>query len=165
MRASEAGYTGSFWRYVFVDRFAGLPVWPRTEHLWFLVYLWGYTVALVLALVALPAAWKARLAALPAWLAEGRRALLAPLAFMAVGRLSTSLIPQSGNFFADWHGHLTFVPPFLFGFALAGSPALWEAAARGWKAALAIGVLLARAACSGPTCFIPATPSRRMWPP
>jgi glucan biosynthesis protein C len=142
VRASEAGYAGSFWRYLFVDRFAGTPAWPRTEHLWFLVYLWGYTVALVLAHRALPAHWKARLATLPAWLAEGHRALLAPLAFMAIGRLFILfLIPQSGNFFTDWHGHLTFVPPFLFGFALARSPALWEAAARSWKAALTIAVL------------------------
>jgi hypothetical protein len=142
VRASEAGYAGSFWRFLFVDRFAGPMAWPRAEHLWFLVYLWGYTMALVLTLRALPASWKARLAVLPEWLAWGRRALLAPLAFMVIARLSILfLIPQSGNFFADWHGHLTFVPPFLFGFALARSPSLWEAAARNWKPALAIGIL------------------------
>jgi peptidoglycan/LPS O-acetylase OafA/YrhL len=141
VRASEAGYAGSFWRFFFVDRFAGPFSWPRTEHLWFVAYLWGYTVALLLALRALPRAWKTRLRALPAWLAEGRRALFAPLALMMVGRLGILfLIPQSANFFTDWHGHLTFVPPFLVGFALARSPALWEAAARSWKAALAIAV-------------------------
>jgi hypothetical protein len=106
VRASEAGYAGSFWRFLLVDRFAGPLAWPRAEHLWFLVYLWGYTIALVVALRTLPARWKARLAALPAW-----------------------------------HAHLSFVPPFLFGFALAGSPALGQAAARSWRPALAIGAI------------------------
>jgi peptidoglycan/LPS O-acetylase OafA/YrhL len=142
VRASESGYAGSFWRYLLIDRFTGPFSWPRTEHLWFLLYLWGYSVALVLALRMMPAAWRARVAALPAWLAEGRRALLAPLALMVVGRVGILfLIPQSANFFADWHAHLTFVPPLLFGFALARSPALWRAAARNWRPALAIGAL------------------------
>jgi glucan biosynthesis protein C len=142
VRASEAGYAGSFWRFFLVDRFAGPLAWPGAEHLWFLVYLWGYTIALVVALRTLPARWKARLAALPAWLAMGRRPLLAPLAAMVAGRLAILfLIPQTGNFFTDWHAHLSFVPPFLFGFALAGSPALRQAAARSWRPALAIGAV------------------------
>lgn len=141
VRAVEAGYQGSFWRYLLVDRFAGPWGWPRAEHLWFLVYLWVYTAALVLALKLLPARAKAGLARLPAWLAEGHRALLAPLALMVVGRCAILfLIPQTGNVFTDWHGHLSFVPPFLFGYALAVSPMLWAAASRCWRPALAIAL-------------------------
>jgi hypothetical protein len=50
------------------------------------------------------------------------------------------VIPESGNLLTDWHGHFTYLPPFLFGFVLAGSPWLWRSVARVWRPSLAISL-------------------------
>jgi len=146
VRAAEAGYAGSLGHFLVDDHWAAMLSgrWTLVEHLWFVDYLWVYTMALVAALLWLPAPLRARAAALPAWLAEGRRALFAPLALVVLARLSILfLIPQGGNVLTDWHGHFAYVPPFLFGFALAGAPALWPALARAVRPALAISLACA----------------------
>lgn len=146
VRAAEAGYSGSLGHFLLHDRWAAMLSgrWTLVEHLWFVDYLWVYTIALVVAMLWLPAPAKARLAALPAWLATGRRALFAPLALVVLSRLSILfVIPQGGNVLTDWHGHFAYVPPFLFGFALAGAPGLWPALARMVRPSLAISLVCA----------------------
>jgi glucan biosynthesis protein C len=146
VRAQEAGHSGSLVHFLLVDRWAVLASgrWTWVEHLWFIDYLWVYTMALVAALLWLPERYKARLAALPVWLAQGQRALLVPLAFVVFGRLSILfVIPQGGDVLTDWHGHLTYVPSFLFGYALAGAPSLWSVLERVRRPAIAIGLLCA----------------------
>ncbi len=141
VRAQEAGHAGSLLRFLLVDRWAMLAAgrWTWVEHLWFLDYLWAYTMALVAALVWLPSRALARLAALPDWLARGSRVLFVPLALVVLARLAILfVIPQGGNLLTDWHGHLSYAPPFLLGFALARSPALWPALARAVRPALPV---------------------------
>ena len=141
VRAAEAGYPGSLWQFLLHDRWTAMLSgrWSLVEHLWFVDYLWVYTMALVAAMLWLPARTKAWLAAQAARLASGWRVLMVPLALVVLGRLSILfLIPQGGNVLTDWHGHLSYIPPFLFGFALAGTPALWPALARIVRPAIAI---------------------------
>jgi peptidoglycan/LPS O-acetylase OafA/YrhL len=143
VRLRETGYAGSFACFFFRDRgsVTGADHWTLVEHLWFLDYLWAYTMALIAAMLWLPAGLKARFAALPNWLALGQRALLAPLAFVVLARLSILfVIPQGGWLLTDWHGHVGYLPPFLFGFALAGAPALWPALARTVRPALMLSL-------------------------
>jgi len=146
VRAAEAGYSGSLGHFLIHGRWAAMLSgrWSLVEHLWFVDYLWVYTMALVAALLWLPGETKARLAAIPAWLAQGRRVLLVPLALIVLGHLSILfVVPQGGNVFTDWHGHLAYVPAFLFGFALAGAPALWPALARAARLSIAISLVCA----------------------
>jgi peptidoglycan/LPS O-acetylase OafA/YrhL len=117
---------------------------PSTEHLWFLLYLWAYSMALVAALVLLPERWQARAREGVEMLGTGARLLLVPLALMVLARLSiVFVIPEGGNLLTDWHNHFAYVPPFLFGFALAATPALWRPVARLWRPALAISLACA----------------------
>jgi peptidoglycan/LPS O-acetylase OafA/YrhL len=143
VRAVEAGYPGSLGQFLLRDRWAVMASgrWTLVEHLWFLDYLWAYTMALVAAMLWLPATARARLAGAAAWLAQGWRVALAPLLFVVGARLSILfVIPQGGDLLTDWHGHLAYVPPFLLGFALAGRPGLWAALARSVRPLLAISL-------------------------
>ncbi len=98
-----------------------LPTW---NHLWFLPYLWCYTVVALLALWWLPGAWPSRLADRlaqpPGW------ALLA-LPALALGALRALLHPRFGETHAlvdDWAAHAAYLPLFCFGLLLARRQAL-----------------------------------------
>lgn len=116
-----------------------LPGW---EHLWFVAYLWLFTVALTLILATLPAglaAWlKARFEALGA----GSRLLWVPLAYLVPARIAVTFTTgESHGLFDDWLSDIIYLPLFLFGFALAGTTSLWPAIARLWKPALALALI------------------------
>ncbi|HTG39836.1 acyltransferase family protein [Sphingomonas sp.] len=122
-------WTRDYWR---IGAFYGRE-FPSWEHLWFVVYLWAYTmVTLVLArLGRLPGA------AVSAWLGQGLRILWAPVLVMGVLRLSLLfVVPEKQGLFTDWAGHVSYFPMFLFGFTLAAQPALWRPIARHWPLAL-----------------------------
>ena len=103
---------------------------PSSEHLWFVAYLWTYTMVLGIALAVAPTAWRDR-----ARVAERAFAsphlLLLPLAILLVLRiLLLFTLPEDHGLLHDWVNDLTYLPAFLFGFALAGTPALWPAILR-----------------------------------
>jgi hypothetical protein len=145
VRAAEMGYGGSFpdfWLHhwlAFAD-FRGVSL-PTTEHLWFLTYLWTYSLLVCAATIFLPAGWVGRLSRLTIDLGTGYRALIWPMLLIVFLRLALLFVlPDSGTLLTNWHGHIAYVPPFLFGFALAGAPGLWPAIARCRRPALAISV-------------------------
>ncbi|MEO5587204.1 MAG: acyltransferase family protein [Novosphingobium sp.] len=108
---------------------------PGWEHLWFLPYLWAYTVLLA-ALVAFVPHWRSRAATLATWLARGSRLIWLPAAAMAGAMAVLSRIHIQGlTDSADY------IPAFLIGFAYAHVPALRDAFSRYF--ALAVGASLA----------------------
>jgi len=141
--STQHGYTadfGTFWLHDYF-RFASvagimLPTW---NHLWFVAYLWVYTIALA-ALVALaPGGWLQR-----AYdrLFGTALVLLLPMAYlMLVHGWWIRMSAETQNLIHDPIGHLTFLPAFLFGFGLAGSAAARAAILRWWKAGAALAVL------------------------
>ncbi|MFC3578551.1 acyltransferase family protein [Sphingomonas hylomeconis] len=142
VRVREHGYpfgVGHFW---FLDAwhrgiFYSIE-FPSWEHLWFVVYLWAYTM--VLAGLLLGAGGK-RLQQGCDWLAGGRRLLWAPIALLVAAKLALLfVVPERQGLFTDWAGHAEYLPIFLFGFALGRSTALWPAIHRAWKPAAAIAV-------------------------
>jgi surface polysaccharide O-acyltransferase-like enzyme len=63
------------------------------------------------------------------------------MSLIVLARLSILfVVPEGGNLLTDWHNHFTYLPPFLFGFLLAGGSGLWAAIGRAWRAALAVSV-------------------------
>jgi peptidoglycan/LPS O-acetylase OafA/YrhL len=125
VRAREAGYAGSLARFWLVDGWNPTPVgrmgFPAWEHLWFVVYLWTYTM--LLAVAPDPATWQR---GVERWLA-GRRLVWLPVAVLGVARLTLMfLVPERHDLTGDWEGHALYLPMFLFGVALGGSPALWH---------------------------------------
>ncbi|MDA9411976.1 acyltransferase family protein [Bradyrhizobium sp. CCBAU 45384] len=101
-------------------------VQPTWNHLWFVVYLWVYTMSLAGVLALWPAAadWIGqRLAALLAgpWL------LVLPCLLFAAWRLFLSpIFPSTHALFGDWYNHADHATAFLIGFLLAREGGIWR---------------------------------------
>lgn len=129
------GYGGSLLQFWTSDWFRFSRVegvfLPSVEHLWFVAYLWTYTMALGAALLLMPRSWKAAASRIAPWLGGGRRLLWAPLFPLLVLRLALLFtVPEAHGVLHDWVSDLVYVPAFLFGFALADTPGLWAAIRR-----------------------------------
>ena len=116
-----------------------LPTW---NHLWFLAYLWAYTMALGLVVMLIPdiAGWIER------WLAplsSGVLLLVVPSLLFAVFRLTLlPHFPSTHALFGDWYNHALFASVFLLGFLLAHTASFWDAIERQRWIAVALAVAL-----------------------
>lgn len=139
------GYTASFWHFWFADYFRfgtidGIVV-PTWQHLWFVVYLWAYTLLLGLALWAIPAKARARLGAVADRGLAGPLIIVTPLALLwARLALSWPGAEETHAFFDDGLAHSVYFPLFVFGFYLQGSASSWAAIRRWWKVAAVLSV-------------------------
>ena len=104
--------------------FTGAEFGITWNHLWYLAYLWLYTMLLValLPLRTLPVArWLAGWR-WPTWLL-----LSVPVAWLAMCRLVLApRFPETHALFGDWTVHAQSLPLFLAGYAIAGNARLWE---------------------------------------
>ena len=118
-----------------------LPTW---NHLWFVVYLWVYTMALVgvLLLWRGAGAWLGmRLAAV----LRGPWLLIVPCLLFAAWRLLLfPAFPSTHALFGDWYNHADFATAFLIGFLLGKQDGVWrDIESRRWTAiAIAAGLFL-----------------------
>jgi glucans biosynthesis protein C len=129
-----AGSFGEFWR-LYITGFHGFCrgddclIMPTWNHLWFVAYLWVYTLALYV-LLQLPA-WTSRLRGFADRHWSGVGVVLWPLAYLALIRLSLAArFPQTHALVDDWYNHANFFGIFLLGFILAGTQAPWAALER-----------------------------------
>jgi surface polysaccharide O-acyltransferase-like enzyme len=140
------GYSGSFGHFWMVDWFGfntldGVQL-PNTEHLWFVVSLWLYSMLLAAALAFSGPALRDRAQQAIDWLAVDARLLWAPLVVLETIRMAMLFtVSESHGLLDDWVGDAIYVPAFLFGFALAGRPRLWPPILRLWKPALALALV------------------------
>ncbi|MEG3179150.1 acyltransferase family protein [Sphingomonas sp. LT1P40] len=166
IRVVEAGYPNGYLHFWARDYWRWGEFWgrefPSWEHLWFVVYLWAYTAILAAALFAFRVRLEGGAAYLVRWLAIGWRILWLPMAGLVVAKLALMfVVPEDHGLFSDWMGHAQYFPMFLFGFVLAGSPALWPALQRVWKPALGIALLTGGIVVAVETLFPgEAVPSR-----
>ena len=143
IRVRLAGDPEGLWSYWTHDYWSPIlhygRAFPNWEHLWFVLYLWAYTMvlALLVAAVGVPCIQRCfdRLAVggLLAWLP----ALGLPAAKVAL----MFIVPETQGLTTDWTGHAGYLPLFLFGFALGGSTVLWRAIARTWRHGLALALV------------------------
>jgi peptidoglycan/LPS O-acetylase OafA/YrhL len=114
-----------------------LPTW---NHLWFVAYLWIYTMALGLVVMAAPAlaGWIER------WLVpamSGWWLLFAPPAAFALYRIVLlPNFPSTHAMAGDWYNHALFATAFLLGFLLAHAKPFWDAVERRRWIALVLAV-------------------------
>jgi hypothetical protein len=140
----NAGYEAGFLHFWTQDYFIfaareGL-ILPTWNHLWFVAYLWVYTMALAL-LSLLPAAVRAGLQrgferAFASW-----RLLVLPMLWLAGLRLF--LFPTSGETHAlldDPYAHAVYGSAFFFGVGLARADGLWAWIVAHWRTAAVAGV-------------------------
>lgn len=125
------GYLAFWGRYLAADRTfcdadgcLRLPTW---NHLWFVAYLWVYTVVLWAARRLLPKALPTASARLCAWLARGVNILVVPAMCLAIARVAmVGRFEQTHALVDDWYDHAQYLPVFLLGYAIAGHEAAWE---------------------------------------
>ena len=128
---SDVAYAGSYLDFMqlYVRGYEGfcdkngcldLPTW---NHLWFLPYLWIYTLLLA-------AVGSRRVQAAGGWLLRrlaGWKLFVLPVAFLAAGRiLLLPYWPHTHNLTADWHNHAMSLPFFLLGAAMARRGEFWQ---------------------------------------
>jgi surface polysaccharide O-acyltransferase-like enzyme len=152
-KLNYAGSFGEFWR-LYITGFHGfcrgsdcllMPTW---NHLWFVAYLWVYTVVLYLPVRFLP-----RLMPALRGLAERRLAglgvLLLPIAYLALMRVTLAgRFPQTHALVDDWYNHAIYFGIFVLGFTLAATQAPWGALERVRWQAFGLAVLGWGAICA-----------------
>lgn len=127
-----------------------LPTW---NHLWFLPYLWIYTLLLWLAVKLQPKS----LATLARWAGNalrGGRLLVLPIVMLLLARATlANRYPATHSVAGDWFNHVQYFGMFLVGAAFAAQPVMWlKLASWRWAAlvaAIACWVLLVSARPSG----------------
>ena len=125
-RGYLAFWSHDYWRF---DQALGVDV-PTWNHLWFVVYLWVYTMVLAGA----AARWRGR-ALQPAFdrLFRGWRLVVMPLAWFAAERIVLNdRFPETHALVDDWGMHLVYGFAFALGFGLAGSRTAWPTIDRVW---------------------------------
>ncbi len=141
----NSGYAHNYIYYFVHDAFSfrqiNLEYVPRVMHLWFVVYLLVYTMALCLLLLVLPARVQAALRLGFEWLFAGP--LLLPLGIGLV-YLVRNYMPYGWtdlhDLVDDRAAHVHYAGMFLFGFLLRGSDKLRRSIARQWPVALALAL-------------------------
>lgn len=129
-----AGFTGSYLeflgRYFRADWFVidGEPLLtPTYNHLWFVAYLWVYTLLLA-ALLALRPAWGDELQRVAERALRGGGVLLWPWIVLAAARLLLApVFEETHALVDDWYNHAQYLFLFLLGFAVARSEPVWTA--------------------------------------
>jgi glucans biosynthesis protein C len=115
-----------------------LPTW---NHLWFVAYLWVYSMLLATAAL-LPATIRTHIQSEFDRLFAGWRLFVLPVLWLFLAR--TLLYPEFGETHAladDPYAHAIYGFAFFFGVGLARADAAWAAIARNWPLALVAAVL------------------------
>lgn len=133
------GYRGSFWDFYVADYF-GLPhlfcaladerrciILPTWNHLWFVLYLWAYTMLLA-AILALVPGLVERLQPVLERAMAGVGLVVWPVLLLALCRIVLfPRFPETHALFDDWYAHAVYLALFLMGFLIAHSARLWTA--------------------------------------
>lgn len=115
-----------------------LPTW---NHLWFVAYLWVYTLVLGFAGALAGTARIAACGHAVARVLTGWRLLVLPALFLALmHQLLAERFPTTHALFDDWHNHATYLPAFLFGALVARSDGLWQAVEKQRRTALGLAL-------------------------
>lgn len=120
------------------EAFTGWEHGYTWNHLWYLAYLWIYTLAL--ALLARPLASRAgqRLRAAFTGL-RGWKLLVLPAIPLFVYTVTLQpLFEETGDFIHDWYRNAVYFTVFVYGYLMARDAALWDELARLRSVALAV---------------------------
>ena len=162
------GYFAFWWRYLQGDssfcRGDACLILPTWNHLWFVAYLWVYTL-LAWALLRYAPRLVARVRE---WLArslQGIGLLAWPIALMAIARLT--LYDRFGSTHAlldDVYNHAQYLPAFLVGLLMARESRFWNAVAGARRRALVLALVSGAALAAYFAAFsgaLPAPPELR----
>jgi surface polysaccharide O-acyltransferase-like enzyme len=156
MRLYVTGYHG----FCEGDKCLGLPTW---NHLWFVVYLWVYSMLLgAVALIAGPLLKRSG-----AWLGNaltGWKIVVLPTLVLAAARFALyERFPSTHALFGDWYNHADYIFLFLMGVLLATQARFWANVDRmRWTT---LGLSLAGWAIIATFLSMPEIPAVMVWKP
>ena len=138
-----------FWDYLTLTPVSlpdgGQALFIGMQHLWYLVYLWSYTVIVTLAVAAWPSLLPAMGDRLAPWL-RGKWVLIAPvLLFVGLRLVLRPVFPPTLDFVTDWYSHAAYMAAFLMGIVMATRDDCWDAVVNMRKPALILTVACALA--------------------
>lgn len=122
----KLGYSGSFGE--FYGKYATASggwgmITPTWNHLWFVAYLFIYT----LLIAAIGPVLKLVPARIMAPLAAGLPVILIPFIFLLLTRATLEpIFDETHALFDDWYAHAVYFPAFLFGYAIAKHEAFFK---------------------------------------
>jgi glucan biosynthesis protein C len=131
----KVGYPGSYFDFLglYLTAYHGfckggdcliLPTW---NHLWFVMYLWVYTLVLYVVVRLAPGLVPA-LRRIGERMFGGAGAVLWPIAYLfLIGATLSERFPANHALVADWYNHALYGVIFLTGFVLAGTRGPWAA--------------------------------------
>jgi glucan biosynthesis protein C len=115
-----------------------LPTW---NHLWFVAYLWVYTVVLYAVIRMLPKATQGMRTVVEHSF-SGVGVLIWPIACLAIARVTLiAAFPGNNALVGDWYNHAVYGMTFLAGYVLAGTYKPWMALERMRWTSLVLAVL------------------------
>lgn len=122
----KLGYSGSvgefYTKYVTASGDWGI-ITPTYNHLWFVVYLFVYT----LLIIGVGPLLKRLPAALFRWMATGFPVVLIPFFFLVLVRATLEpMFEETHALVDDWYAHALYFPAFLFGYAIAKSETFFD---------------------------------------
>jgi glucan biosynthesis protein C len=126
-----------YFGFQFIDGIA-LPTW---QHLWFVVYLWVYTMLAAFLLAVIPADVRAKISDGAARILSGWGLLIAPMLWWLIVYGAFPNHDETHGLFDDGPSHLHYLAAFGVGWALRVRPVLFAAVARCWKLAAVLAVL------------------------
>lgn len=139
-----------YFGFQFIDGIA-LPTW---QHLWFVVYLWVYTMLAALVIAVVPATRRARVANGAARLLRGWGLLAVPMLLWIAIYAAFPDHDETHALFDDGPSHLHYLVAFGTGWLLRVRPQLFAAVARCWKVAAVLAVV----------AFVPIAWVELSWP-
>jgi len=144
--STQHGYTASFWHFWTKEYFKlgtlGGIVLPTWNHLWFVVYLWIYTMALAIGAALLPRRVSMLAVRAVEWVMSGPFVVIVPIALlMAQMAWTFPGVRETHALVDDGPVHRVYATMFLFGFVLRGSDRIWVSIRRWWPAGLVLGLI------------------------
>ncbi len=143
--AGQHGYPHGFLHFWLHDYFGSqfidgiaLPTW---QHLWFVVYLWVYTMLAALLLALIPETARMRIADRVAAALGGWRLLVLPMLVWIAIYAAFPDHDETHALFDDGPSHLHYLTAFAIGWLLRVRPVLFEAVARCWKLAAVLALI------------------------
>ena len=112
------------------------------NHLWYLFYLWVYTLALSLLAKPLASAAGRRLTALLTGLRGWKLLVLPALPFWLYTVALQDRFPDNGDFVHDWYRNAVYFTVFVYGYVVAKDAGFWAEALRLRKASLAAALAI-----------------------
>lgn len=141
-------FEGSFWEFWTTQYFAFswdkrmLSPFPTYNHMWYVLYLFHYTIVL-LPLFAFINSQKGKklLINIENWIFRGTRIVWVPLVIYLSIFLSFSNRNINHTFYDDWYGHCIFILAVILGLLFVRMPKIWQAFENNRFLALLIGLL------------------------